>query len=108
MQVIRAPKFSLPPLRVFAHGWDAGPALSFGMKIVVQTVGRFKEVAFYDFENPDVRAQSGLLDAVEARDLSLQLREVADRLHEIEEVDYNQTLLPFIAPEPRGRFAVNE
>lgn len=77
------------------------------MRIIVQTVGRFKEVVFCDFEDPEVRAQSGLLDADEARDLSQQLHSVADRLHQAELADDNQTLLPFFPLASSARAAAS-
>lgn len=65
------------------------------MKITVQSIGRFKEVMFQDFENADLCAQSGLLNDDEAHDLAQELRQVADRLSAPAVGDDSQILLPF-------------
>lgn len=76
------------------------------MTITVRAVGRFKEVTFHDFEETGVRARSGLLDELDAADLSYRLRKVADELCERESVDENQITLPFFAPRHEMRTAV--
>ena len=64
------------------------------MKIEVRTVGLFREVGFFDYEDAERSAHSGLLDAGEARELADQLRAIARRLEGPVAKDEDQFLLP--------------
>ena len=66
------------------------------MKITTHTVGRFREVCFYDVEDEEARACSGLLNEDEAHDFAERLREVAHQLSAAATDDRSQTLLPFV------------
>jgi hypothetical protein len=50
------------------------------MDIRVTAAGRYGEVIFRDFEDPDTIARTGYLDAFERSELADRLRRVADEL----------------------------
>lgn len=65
------------------------------MKISISTVGRFREVAFCDFEDEQRCAYSGLLAEDDAHDLADELYAIATQLRSWADRDANQILLPF-------------
>jgi hypothetical protein len=50
------------------------------IEILGQRADRFREVRFYNFEDEEIVADSGLLDAGEAMEFAGRLREVAHQL----------------------------